>query len=139
MLQPYPPDVRQVFAAVRAAVVNEAPAAIELVYDSYNAVACAYSFTGRLRDAFSHVAAYSRHVNLGFNRGAELSDPERVLQGSGKLIRHIRVGSSADVEQPLVLALIREAAASAQTARDASSESLLIKSRASRKRRPSSR
>ena len=29
-------------------------------------------------------------MNLGFNRGAELADPDGILQGTGKLIRHVR-------------------------------------------------
>lgn len=136
MLQSYSPEVQSTFAAARSAVIMQAPTAVELLYDSYNAVASAYSFTGRLRDAFCHLAAYSQHVNLGFNRGAELTDPSRLLQGSGKLIRHIRVTSSADVEKPLVVALIREAATHAPGERDTTSQPLIIKSASSRKRRP---
>jgi hypothetical protein len=92
-----------------------------------------------LRDAFCHVAAYSRYVNLGFNRGAELSDPECIVQGSGKLIRHVRIASTAGVERPLVIALIREAAAGAPSGRDAMSKSLIIRSIARRKRRPANK
>lgn len=32
-----------------------------------------------------------KHVNLGFNRGTELPAPTGLLEGTGKMIRHVRV------------------------------------------------
>lgn len=69
---------------VRRFVLTETPRATETIYDAYNAVAVGYSFTGRLKESFCHVAVYAKHVNLGFNHGAELSDPWGILQGTGK-------------------------------------------------------
>src|SRR5204862_89388 len=65
-LKPFDPSVGELALAVRALVLEEAPLASELVYDAYNAVALGYTFTGRLKEGFCHVAVYSRHVNLGF-------------------------------------------------------------------------
>src|ERR1700685_4769783 len=60
--------------AVRRFVLTETPRATETIYDAYNAVAIGYSFTGRLKESFIHVAVYAPPVNLGFNRGAERDD-----------------------------------------------------------------
>jgi hypothetical protein len=92
-------------------VLAAAPDANELIYDAYNAVSCAYSFTGRLQEAFLHIAAYSGHVNLGFNRGAELVDPAGMLVGSGARIRHVRIGSPADLRSAPLRSLVRAAVA----------------------------
>ena len=105
-LEPYDADVVRTFLAARGAVLAAAPQATELVYDAYNAVSCAYSFTDRLKDAFCHVAAYAGYVNLGFNRGALLSDPEGLLVGSGASIRHIRISGLADLRRPGVRRLV---------------------------------
>jgi hypothetical protein len=91
----------------------EAPDSAELIYDAYNAVATGYSFTGRPSDAFIHIAVYAHWVNLGFNRGSELKDPQGVLQGSGRWIRHIRVADLQDLEKPTVRALVKAAVARA--------------------------
>ena len=61
------------------------------------------------------VAAISIHrdwVNLGFMRGAQLPDPEGLLEGTGANMRHVKIGSLEFLEQrrsPLA-ALIRTAA-----------------------------
>lgn len=52
-----------------------------------------------------YLASYSDHVNLGFYRGAELPDPRKLLEGTGKALRHVkgpepRGSSVARVEGP---------------------------------------
>lgn len=105
----YDSAIARLFFATRKAVLTAAPEATELVYDAYNAVTVAYSFTDRLKEAFCHVAAYRDYVNLGFNRGAGLADPERLLVGSGTSIRHIRISASGDLRPPAVQELLRAA------------------------------
>ena len=41
--------------------------------------------------AFAYVNAFKAHVNVGFFRGAELNDPEGLLEGTGKLMRHVKL------------------------------------------------
>lgn len=41
--------------------------------------------------AFAYVDTFKAHVNIGFFRGAELPDPKRMLEGSGKLMRHVKI------------------------------------------------
>lgn len=110
-LEAFPADVAKLFLATRRAVLAAAPGAHELVYDAYNAVTAAYSFSGRLAEGFCHVAAYARHVNLGFNRGAELPDPSGILAGAGAKIRHVRIETPADLRAPALRKLLRAAVA----------------------------
>jgi hypothetical protein len=92
-------------------VLEAAPDAMESIYDAYSAVAIGFSFTGRLKDTYCHIATYSRHVNLGFNRGATLADPQKVLQGTGKAVRHIKIAQLRDLAAPFIARYIREAIA----------------------------
>jgi hypothetical protein len=108
------PGITRLALAVRQLVLEEASASTELIYDAYNAVATGYSFTGRPSDAFVHIAVYAHWVNLGFNWGVNLPDPEGVLEGSGRRIRHIRISQPADLEKPIVRRLVRAAAAHAE-------------------------
>jgi hypothetical protein len=50
------------------------------------------------------------HVTFAFMRGALLSDPEKLLEGTGKGVRHVKLRSVADVKNPGVKKLIVEAA-----------------------------
>ena len=101
-LASYDPHVSRLALAAREVVLEEAPEAIESIVKGY-AVAIGFSFTGKpLKDGFCHVVTYAGHVNLGFNRGALLPDPNRVLKGAGKLIRHVPIHSQRDLERPFV-------------------------------------
>jgi len=41
--------------------------------------------------AFGYVNAFTSHVNVGFFQGASLPDPARLLQGTGKFMRHVKL------------------------------------------------
>jgi hypothetical protein len=58
------------------------------------------------------LACHSRWVNLGFVSGAGLPDPSRILEGSGKSVRHVKIRSEAELEErsQAVRALILAAA-----------------------------
>jgi hypothetical protein len=79
-------------------VLHEAPEAAEMLYSVYAEV-IVFNLTGSPGNAICYVAAYARHVNLGFYRGAELPDPHRALKGTGKKMRHIRFDSLDDLER----------------------------------------
>ncbi len=49
----------------------------------------------------------SNHVTLGFNYGAELPDPGHLLEGTGKLFRHVKINSPEQLKDPLFLELLR--------------------------------
>ena len=40
---------------------------------------------------FGYVNVFTSHVNVGFFQGASLPDPARLLQGSGKSMRHVKL------------------------------------------------
>jgi len=50
------------------------------------------------------------HLSLAFLRGAKLPDPEKLLEGTAKGVRHVKLRSVADVKRPGVKRLIMEAA-----------------------------
>ena len=59
--------------------------------------------------AFAYVNAFKAHVNVGFFRGAELADPERLLVGTGRCMRHVKLSPSEDVDATALTGLIRTA------------------------------
>lgn len=49
---------------------------------------------------------FKRHVNLNFFKGAQLYDPQGVLAGSGKQVRHVTFRTINDIDESALQALI---------------------------------
>jgi hypothetical protein len=56
--------------------------------------------------AFAYTNAFTAHVNVGFFRGAALSDPSGLLQGDGKYMRHVKLKIGTSVDASALEALI---------------------------------
>jgi hypothetical protein len=61
--------------------------------------------------AFGYVNAFTAHVNVGFFHGSELPDPERLLVGSGKFMRHVKLHPGMPVDRMALTRLIENACA----------------------------
>lgn len=59
--------------------------------------------------AFAYVNAFRAHVNVGFFRGAEIADPASLLEGSGRFMRHVKLGPGRDVDAAALRKLIQTA------------------------------
>ena len=84
------PDLHAIVQAARTLVRSVAPEVTERVMYGGILFAAPEQFCG--------VFAYSAHVSMEFGQGAELNDPHRVLEGSGKFRRHIKLQTLADLE-----------------------------------------
>jgi len=56
-----------------------------------------------------YVMPASDHVNLGFYDGVELDDPKRLLEGTGKRLRHIKVRTVQAARSPALRSLVEDA------------------------------
>jgi hypothetical protein len=126
---------------VRQIVLREIPSVSETVNDVSYAVTVGFTFSGRFKEAFCYVVAYRSYVNLGFARGTELPDPDRRLQGTGKLHRHLRIESQSDMDDPAVRRFIHLASDRAEIAGGpiASKPTVVVKKSAAGARRGSGR
>ncbi len=59
--------------------------------------------------AFGYVNVFTAHVNVGFFRGAEIADPQNILEGTGKFMRHVKLGPGHDCDATALSELIRAA------------------------------
>ena len=113
LLSPYGVAIQKIALAARTLILKEAPEASEFVYEVYT-IADHFAFTERPSDAFVFTTTHAHWVNLGFNFGSRLPDPDGLLQGEGKWIRHIRITQTAELEAPGVRDLVRAAIAGAE-------------------------
>jgi hypothetical protein len=56
--------------------------------------------------AFAYVNVFTSHVNVGFFQGAALPDPARLLQGTGKFMRHVKLKPGTAISTAALNALI---------------------------------
>ena len=101
-------EVIDLFKDLREYILELYPDCNELIYHTH-ALTAVFSISDKLSDAFCMLPIYTNHLNLGFNKGTLLKDPNKLLTGTGNLIRHIDVKKTSDYRNPKIKALIQEA------------------------------
>jgi hypothetical protein len=136
-LAKYTPEVSATASDARARMRTRVPGGVEFVYDNYNALVFGFGPTERVSDAILSLAIFPQWVTLCFLKGAKLRDPKKLLQGSGNIVRTVRLSSPAHLGDPDVESLIAAAIATATPAYvlDGSKPRTIVKS-ISAKQRP---
>lgn len=98
-LDAQPTQIREVSKRLRRSIANSAPRLSESMKWGN---ACWSD--DRLPLVFLHVE--DDHVQLGFFAGAMLDDPEKLLHGNAKYVRHIRIETEADLDEPEIERMI---------------------------------
>lgn len=111
-LSEYSPGISRLADSLIAKARVKVPGAHLLVYDSYNALAVGFSANDKQSGIVFSITAYPRWVSLFFSRGKELEDPDELLKGSGKKIRHVVIENERHFDDPGIQALIDQALAS---------------------------
>lgn len=101
-------ELIDLYIDLRAYILSMYPESNEILYHTH-ALTSVYSITEKLGDAFIMLPIYTAHLNLGFNKGTLLEDPYGLLQGTGKLIRHIPITKTSDYRNEKVKQLISAA------------------------------
>ena len=83
----------ELFKDLRKFILDIYPDSNELLYHTH-ALTTVFSISDKLSDAFCMIPIYSNHLNLGFNKGTLLKDTDKLLTGTGNLIRHIPINTS---------------------------------------------
>jgi hypothetical protein len=117
LLLRYNKTIQELALAARKLILEEAPEASEFVYEVYT-IANHFTLTERPSDAFVFTTTHANWVNLGFNFGSVLPDPDGLLRGDGKWIRHVRIAQAIDLDRPSVRDLIRAALSQAERPED---------------------
>ena len=102
--------LRPTMERLRAMILEIHPEACELVRLGHRAATYGLG-PKKMVEGYAYILPYSGWVNLGFFRGAALADPEGMLKGTGVSMRHVRMDSIEDTENPAVRELIKAALA----------------------------
>jgi hypothetical protein len=129
------PKNQKLIRSVRAAVRKRFPTANELAYDYNHSLVISYSPTDRGIDGILAITARPAGVSLYFSQGPKLSDPKRLLLGSGKQVRFVQLESASQLADPDVEAFIVATVDQAKIPFPSKGKgSLIIKSAAAKKR-----
>lgn len=134
----YTPDIARLARGALARMRRRLPTAQQLVYDNYNACAIGFSPTERASDVIFSIALYPQRVSLFFLQAmkSHLHDPQRLLQGSGVLVRFIPLDSPAQIDSAAVQRLIKQALVAAKVPLKRSGKGKLIIKSISATQRP---
>ena len=131
----YTPEIATLAKSVLAKMRKLLPNAILLVYDNYNALAIGFSPTERASDVIFSIALYPRWINFFFLKGINLPDPQKLLKGNGKVVRHIVLKTAEDLDNPDVKELMTQALTAANKPIDDKTQSRIIIKSVSAKQR----
>jgi hypothetical protein len=109
------PDLIPICRALRKVIASLHPGHTEIVWIKQRIASYGVG-PKKMSEHYAYIGAHRRHVNLGFYYGAGLPDPEGLLEGTGRQLRHIKVRSVAEARSPHVKELVRASIAERQTA-----------------------
>jgi Domain of unknown function (DU1801) len=135
-IEKFSPQVAAIARHALRIMEKRLPGATRIVYDNYNALAIGFGPSDRASDAVFSIAVFPRWVSLFFFQGVALSDPDRLLKGTGTRIRHIVLNDARELDLPAIRALMKEALAIADPPIPAHSKAPLIIRSVSAKQRP---
>ena len=105
LLAEHSADIQAIERALRATILAELPDAVQHV--DFGNKLIAFGRSMRMSGLLFAIIAHASWVNLQLADGAVLPDPDGLIEGTGKRIRHIKVRSVEAAASPGVVAAIR--------------------------------
>lgn len=140
LIAKFAPTHVRLITSTRRWLRKRLPAAHEIVYEYRDSFVISFSPDDRGYEGVFAIRGSETGVQLYFNRGKELPDPEKLLKGSGKQTRLMNVARVAMLNRPEVETLIDEALARNQVPyASAGDGSVVIRSTSAKKRREDDR
>lgn len=110
LIDKFTPDRLRLIAAMRRSLQKRLPTAHEVVYEYRDCFVISFSPSQHGYEGVLAIRGSSSDVRLYFNRGKDLPDPEKLLQGSSQA-RWVNVESASTLTRPAVASLIDKAIA----------------------------
>jgi hypothetical protein len=104
LLSEHPPGIQAIERALRVTIRSAFPAAVEQV--DFGNKLIAFGRSMKMRGLLFAIIAHRDWVNLQLADGADLPDPNGLVEGTGKRIRHVKIRSVEAASSAPVVALI---------------------------------
>lgn len=97
--------LRPIVRKLRVVIMEIDPSACEVIRIGEEAATYGLG-PKKMSEGYCYIMPHKSWVNLGFFQGAHLTDPETILEGTGKNLRHVKIRSIEQADDPAVRALI---------------------------------
>jgi len=104
LLSEHAPEIAAIERALRVTIRSTFPAAVEQV--DFGNKLIAFGRSMKMRGLLFAIIAHRDWVNLQLADGADLPDPDGLVEGTGKRIRHVKIRSVEAASSAPVVALI---------------------------------
>src|SRR6188508_2496827 len=104
------PDLAAIARRLRAIIRAVDASTVETVRLGDNAATYGVG-PKKMTDGYAYIMPMRGYINLGFYQGAMLPDPQRLLEGTGKGLRHVKIRILAEANRSSVRALVAAALA----------------------------
>jgi hypothetical protein len=110
-----PAETRAIMEFFRSLIAELHEAAIEVARPGERSVGYGVG-PKKMSETYAYIMPQGEYVNLGFYQGASLPDPNALLEGTGKALRHVKVRSLLEAQNLSLRVLILESIAERKTA-----------------------
>jgi hypothetical protein len=107
LLGSYDAGVKAIALRARDLITKLVPKSEEKVYFGWRIIS--FSLDGKMSGQFCSISPGRDYVNLYFMQGTSLDDPKRLLEGTGKNMRHVKLREVADLKNAALEELIKTA------------------------------
>jgi len=102
------PPIQDLARQARALIRSVYPAVVEVPWPRQGIAGYGVG-PKKMSEQFCYIAVFKNHLNLGFYYGSELPDPSGLLEGTGELLRHIKIRTPEQLADPALRQLIEAA------------------------------
>jgi hypothetical protein len=100
------PPVRRLAEEARESIRSIYPNVVEVPWPKQGIIGYGVG-PKKMSEHFCYISVSKEHINIGFMYGAELPDPEGLLDGTGKLLRHVQIREPEQLLNPALRELIQ--------------------------------
>ena len=93
------PEVQDLARRAKALIQQVMPDVVEVPWPKQRSIGYGVG-PKKMSEQFCYIGVFDKHINLGFYYGADLPDPEQLLDGTGRRLRHVKLTSREQLKNP---------------------------------------
>ncbi len=102
------PVTQELVLKARQLILSKYPSAFMLAWPKQNVISYGVG-PKKMSEHFVYLTVAKDHMNIGFYYGAALPDPTHILGGEGKLLKHVKITTTEQLNNPELHKLIEKA------------------------------
>ena len=102
------PEVAALARQAKALLLGVMPNIVEVAWPTQRIIGYGVG-PKKMSEQFCYIAVFKKRINLGFYYGSDLPDPASLLDGSGQTMRHVKISSQEQLNNPALRHLVEAA------------------------------